>query len=83
MTLASKQKIWRGALGFGFVVLLISAAGTVSVLMLAAIAAWLLVLAIMQFRWFRCPSCHQFAVPPSGLMILSVGTKCRHCGNAF
>ena len=38
MTLASKQKIWRGALGSGFVVLLISAAGTVSVLMLAAIA---------------------------------------------
>lgn len=75
MTLASKQKIWRGALAFGFVVFVISAAGTVSPLILTAIAASFLIVGILQFRWFRCPYCNQFAVPPSGLMILSVLTQ--------
>jgi len=75
VTLASKQTVWRGALLAAIVVLIASAAEPASPLRLTAIAAWFLILAGLQSRWFRCPSCDRH--------ILSAGTTCRHCGHSF
>jgi hypothetical protein len=84
MTLQAKQNIWGAALLAGFFVLLFAAAQSGSPAFLAGLGAWFLILGVLQFRWFRCPSCGELAIrTPTGLYVPNVGTKCRHCGNSY
>jgi hypothetical protein len=45
---------------------------------------WLLIFAIGQFSWLKCPHCGKFAgITRGGLSSPWVGSSCRYCGKEY
>ncbi len=82
MTLRAKQNAWGAGLITALLAVIFATAEPTPLSLVIASMVFL-VLAILQYRWFRCPSCGQMALPPAALTFISVGTKCRHCGNSY